>query len=169
MKAINRFLRPGLSPQPKHMRHRQLCAPLALALLSAVGCGEKWAEVFPASGVVKVDGQAPVGAKLVLHAVTPQGPDAAAPTASVKLDGSFAVTTYQAGDGAPAGDYIVTIQWYKIDKDGTVGPNVIPAQYGNPKTSPIKVTVNASGPTQLEPIAIAAAKTAGRPALAARR
>ncbi len=133
---------------------------LMLALAAAVGCGETWVEVFPASGAVKVDGQVPVGAKLVLHAVTPQGPEAVAPTASVKPDGSFVVTTYQAGDGAPPGDYVVTVQWYKIDKDGNVGPNVIPVEYGNPKTSPIKVTINAGGPTQLEPIAISSAKTA---------
>lgn len=146
-----------------------LGAALIPALLLTSGCGEKWAEVFPVAGSVKFDGQAPVGAQIVLHPVTPPGPDAVAPTGRVKSDGSFQITSYQSGDGAPPGDYVATIQWFQIDKDGNVGPNVIPKEYAAPTTSPIKVTVNAGGPTQLEPITITAGKQAARGGAAARR
>jgi hypothetical protein len=131
------------------------------------GCGEKWAECFPVSGVLKYNGHAPHGAQLVFHAVSPSGPNAVSPMASVEPDGSFVVTSYQSGDGAPPGDYAVTVQWFQIDKEGNVGPNVLPPEYANPKSSPVRVTVNAGGPTTLEPIAIPA-KTA-RPGAPARR
>jgi hypothetical protein len=137
---------------------------LLCTVLGFLGCSsDQWAEVFPVSGVVKYDGQIPVGAQIVLHPVAAAASDAVAPTGRVKADGSFVITSYQAGDGAPPGDYVVTIQWYKIEKDGVVGPNVIPDQYVSPKTSPIKVSVQSGGPTALEPIAISSAKTARKP------
>lgn len=126
--------------------------------LTTLGCGESWLEVVPASGTVKVDGKAPEGAHIVLHPKTPVGTDPIAPTATVKPDGSYVITTYQAGDGAPPGEYVATVQWYQIDKDGIVGPNVIPKEYSTPQTSPIKVTVKSDGPTTIEPIAISLAK-----------
>ena len=148
-------------------------ALLAIALLPAtvllVGCGEKWGQVYPVSGIVKFDNQTPVGANIVLHPVNPAGPDVVAPTAQVKSDGSFVVSTYQAGDGAPAGEYVVTVTWFKVDAEGMAGPNVIPKEYACRDSSPIKVTVNA-GPTPLEPIHIAGgAKTARGPARPAAR
>ena len=76
------------------------------------------------------------------------------PQGQVQPDGSFSITSYDVGDGAPQGDYVAVIHWYKFDKDrGGPGPNVIPATYTNPKTSPIKVSVN-SGPNNIPPITI---------------
>lgn len=138
-------------------------ALLMALLLITTGCGEKWATVFPASGSVKFNGKPPAGARLVLHAVNPPGEDSGlvvSPTARVKDDGTFEVTSYQMGDGAAPGEYVVTIEWYQIDKEGNVGPNVIPKQYANPQTSPLKVTINDGGPTTLDPIDIVATATA---------
>ena len=39
------------------------------------------------------------------------------PVGIVLDDGSFKVTAYDPGDGAPQGDYVATIQWFKITKD----------------------------------------------------
>jgi hypothetical protein len=131
-----------------------------LPALTLVGCSEKWVDVFPVSGTLKVDGQAPAGARLVLNSVNPLPAEAVVPTGSVKADGSFVISSYQAGDGAPPGEYVVTVQWFKYDKElGGAGPNVLPEIYSSAKTSPIKVTVNGGGPTTLEPINITA-KTA---------
>jgi hypothetical protein len=125
-----------------------------------MGCSETWVEVFPVSGSLKVDGQAPAGARLVLNSVNPLPEDAVVPTGSVKADGSFVISSYKSGDGAPPGEYVVTVQWFKYDTElGGSGPNVLPEIYSSPKTSPIKVTVNVGAPTTLEPIAITA-KTA---------
>lgn len=149
-------------------------ATLALAaVVFFTGCSEKWVEVFPVSGTLKFDNLAPAGARIVLHPVNPPKAEgeAVAPTGSVRSDGSFIITSYKAGDGAPPGDYVATVEWYKFDeKLGGPGPNVIPALYANPKTSPIKVTVKGGGPTTVDPITISAAKTAARrPGLATAR
>jgi hypothetical protein len=145
----------------------QGCAALALvsALTLLAGCAENWAEVFPVSGAVTFGSEIPAGARIVLHpinAFATEG-EAVVPTGSVKPDGSFVITSYQSGDGAPPGAYVATIEWYKFDeKLGGPGPNVIPAEYANPKTSPIRVTVKGGGPTMVDPIMIAAANTAAR-------
>lgn len=131
-------------------------------LVFFAGCGESQLDVNPVSGKVTYNGQAPVGAKIVLHALNPSEEGSVAPIGTVSSDGSFEISAYEKGDGAPPGDYVATIQWYKfVPEDGGPGPNVIPKEYSSPKTSPIKVTVSADGPTNLEPIAISD-KSAGR-------
>jgi hypothetical protein len=103
--------------------------------------------VVPVSGAVKVEQEAPVGAFLVLHRVG-TGPEVSAEVpqsrAVVKQDGSFTVSTYEEGDGAPPGEYVVTAVWNRIVTEGSdvkAGPNVISEEYGRPETSPWKVTV----------------------------
>jgi hypothetical protein len=149
------------APNPKSIcgmrwRWRSSMASLAM-LLAAVGCNsEVRVPVFPVTGKVTYQGQVPVGAQIILHPVNYTGPDSVTPVGTVLDDGSFKVTAYDPGDGAPQGDYVATIQWFKITKDaGGPGPNVIPAKYTNPKTSPIKVSVN-GGATEVPPIKIAA-------------
>jgi hypothetical protein len=130
---------------------------VAATVLSATGCGEseKRVPVFPVSGKVTYLGQVPVGAQVVLYPVNNPGASGVAPIGIVLDDGSFKVTAYDPEDGAPQGDYVATVQWFKITKEaGGPGPNVIPKKYTNPKTSPIKVTVGA-GPTEIQPITIA--------------
>ncbi len=121
------------------------------------------------TGSLKFDGKAPAGAKLVFHPLKIEGETlGAAPNARVKDDGSFSVSSYKPDDGAPAGEYAVTVEWFKVDDQGAPGPNVIPTLYSSPTTSPIKVTVSAGGPTTLDPIAISS-KTAARPGVAPAR
>ena len=77
------------------------------------------------------------------------------PTAfDVAPDGSFAVSTYDGGDGAPEGEYVLTVQWYKPVRQGNDlvgGPNVLPAKYASPRTSDVRITV-AAGENHLKPI-----------------
>jgi len=78
------------------------------------------------------------------------------PSAQINPDGSFLVTTFRGGDGAPAGDYRVTVQWHRsVLQDGVpvAGPNVLPPEYGDPKTTPLKVTVKPEANT-VEPWSI---------------
>jgi hypothetical protein len=112
--------------------------------------------VFPVSGRVEFENQAASGAFLVFHPVGKDGPEVVRPSALVKPDGTFTATTYEAGDGAPEGEYAVTVEWRKLivnGADAEAGPNVVPARYGRPETSPIKVTV-AGTPNALSPFQI---------------
>lgn len=137
------------------LANRRLTGALAaLAMLvSVAGCGgEKRVAVFPVSGKVSFQGSAPAGAQVVLHATSGGAADVA-PTGTVKDDGSFVITSYEPGDGAPAGEYAVTVEWFKIvggSEGGGRGPNVLPKNFAAPGTTPIKVGV--SGPTEIPPI-----------------
>jgi hypothetical protein len=149
------------APNPQSAYRTRLRGLLALISLAgffvSVGCNsEVRVPVFPVTGKVTYQGQTPVGAQVVLHPVIYTGPDSITPIGTVLDDGSFKVTAYDPGDGAPQGDYVATVQWFKITKEaGAPGPNVIPKKYADPKTSPIKVTVAGGGPTEIPPITIA--------------
>ena len=119
-----------------------------------VGCsgGEGRVPVYPVAGKVTVKGETPAGALVVFH---PAGgsADAVRPTGKVRDDGTFAVTTYDGEDGAPAGDYAVTVQWNKLVKKGNdyqAGPNAVPQPYSHPDATPWKVKI-AAARNDLEP------------------
>jgi len=129
-------------------RYHAVCLATWVSAVLVAGCsgGEPRAPVFPASGKVSFAGEAPRGAFVVLHP-SQKDDKTPLPSAEVKDDGSFTLTTYDGGDGAPAGDYAVTIQWYKLVGKGSevkAGPNVIPPQYSKPETSPWKVSISSA-------------------------
>jgi hypothetical protein len=97
--------------------------------------------VHPAAGIARTGKTPLVGAQIRLH---PRGmtlPEDAVPTATVQADGTFTLTTFTKGDGAPAGDYVATVQWFRVAKDGSVGGNSLPKRYASPTTSPLTVTI----------------------------
>jgi hypothetical protein len=130
---------------------------LLVAPLLTVGCSsEKKVPVFPVSGKISYEGQVPAGAQVVLH---PQGhtlpPDVVA-TGNVQPDGTFKIGVYDAADGAPAGDYVATVQWFKVveqEGGGARGPNVIPEKYSKPDQSPLRISVK-SGANEIPPVNI---------------
>jgi hypothetical protein len=128
-----------------------------VSLAGAAGCGSDGrVPVFPVAGTVSFNGEAPVGAQVVLHAVVHPSPHDVAPTGVVREDGSFKITSYELDDGAPLGEYVATIQWFKIIEEagaGARGPNVLPVEYASPETSPIRLTVTREGGT-IPPISI---------------
>lgn len=128
-------------------------APAAVLVLFAAGCGagDKPAAV-PAGGKVTFNRTAaPVGALVVFHPTDPAAEKriGGKPFAKVKEDGTFALTTYAEGDGAPEGEYAVTIDWRPPAKDakfslgdgGPAGPPKLNPKYGNPQQPVLKATV----------------------------
>jgi hypothetical protein len=104
-------------------------------------------------GAITFKGQPIPGAFLTFH---PENPidNIPAPRASVNAAGEFTLSTFDGGDGAPKGEYIVTVQWYKPIRNGgdvVAGPNVIPRKYAAVNTSNISVRI-ASGSNQLPTI-----------------
>jgi hypothetical protein len=134
-----------------------LASILLTAPLLAGGCGKAGQEripVVPVDGAVTFDGKPLPGAMIVLHPKNGGATTAPTPRAQVEKDGSFRFTTYDGGDGAPPGEYVATIAWYKLVKQGgdvKAGPNVLPPKYSNPKTSPWRVSV-AESATRLSPV-----------------
>src|SRR5437016_1941611 len=66
--------------------------------------------VFPVRGQVTVDGKPAAGATVFFYPVE-SDPDAIAPYGVTDANGSFTLTTYLTFDGAPAGEYVVTVRW----------------------------------------------------------
>lgn len=133
-------------------------AVACLCSASLVGCGasETRIPLHPVTGKVSFNGETPEGAQVVLH---PKGhtlpPDVVA-QGIVQKDGTFKVGVYEKDDGAPPGEYVATVQWFKIvasEGGGGRGPNVIPKKYSDPETSPVQVSVKA-GANDLPPIEI---------------
>jgi hypothetical protein len=130
------------------------------AFAALAGCSDEGPKlpVFPVKGAVQFEGEPAAGAFVAFHPKSPAKPgqEPLRSAAQVQPDGAFEVTTYTQGDGAPAGEYAVTVQWTKLikqGKDAVAGPNVIPPIYGSPDSTPLKVTIK-EGPNQLEPFAI---------------
>jgi hypothetical protein len=110
----------------------------------ACGAREGRGPVYPVEGKVTIAGEVPEGALVVLYPVSAADGDVVRPSGKVRKDGSFRLTTFEADDGAPKGNYTATIQWNKLINRGAdfvAGPNIAPAEYARQESSPWKVTV----------------------------
>lgn len=123
---------------------------LVVTLLFA-GCGgssDPSVKVHPVSGKITFEGQPTPNAIVVLHPQSP--PQTTKPIvsmATVQSDGTFKIGTMDEADGAPVGEYVVTVTWRKE----ATGGNVLPPKYADPATSDTKVTVK-EGQNELPPI-----------------
>ncbi len=134
---------------------------LVLAAISIVGCGgdEPFRkETSPVKGKITIDGKAP-GSEVQMECHAVAGMDAEHPTFSqtaTDVDGNFSIATYAAGDGVPAGDYILTFSWrvFNIMSRDYTGPDQLNDRYSDPKSSAIKLTVKGGEPLDLGVIAL---------------
>ncbi len=127
----------------------------ACASVSLAGCGgAKGPELHPVSGKVLLKGKAAEHATVVFHPVNSGPADLPKPHGTVGPDGTFTLTTYTTGDGAPPGEYKVTVeQWLAGPKSDEPATNRLPAKFGKPTTSGLVATVGA-GKTELPAIEI---------------
>ena len=135
---------------------------LAGGLLGAVGCAgppDDRVPTQPATGRVTVAGKAAPGALVTLH---PAG-GGLHPRGTAGADGTFTLSTYEQGDGAPAGDYRVTVVWPDPDfkprtpgeveelRAGGQAPDKLRGRYAGPESSGLTATVG-PGPNELGPL-----------------
>jgi hypothetical protein len=126
------------------------------------GCGDGRLAAQPVRGRV-VCGETPARYALVIF--HPQdGPEELQklrPHGVVEADGSFTLTTYRPGDGAPAGQYRVTIEWPsplpgETEDDpehGPSGPDILQGRYADPAATPLSAEV-VKGVNNLEPFQV---------------
>jgi hypothetical protein len=80
-------------------------------LLTSCGKSDRVA-VSPVRGQVFSSRQEPAaGALVVFHPVAPEDEATLRPLAYVDDQGNFELTTYDQGDGAPLGEYVITVEW----------------------------------------------------------
>ncbi len=141
-----RNLRSAALPDP--CRQRSPAVAVALILLAPLvsGCGSSEPPrppVFPVSGQVIVNGRPAAGAYVVFH---PKAAESGTPSPQAYADkqGNFAVSTFSQQDGAPAGEYAVTVvlePMVKVGDEFERGKNVLPPKYSNPTTTTVVARV----------------------------
>ena len=136
-------------------------AAVWLALGSAVlvcGCGDRGNEkpVFKVHGTLTFEGQPMPGAEIAFIPADPTQ-RGLQPHATADANGTYTLYTYRQNDGAPAGDYVVTIYWpgplskkaaEKLEKsetpeekDSIVAPDKLKGAYRDPQKTKLKATV----------------------------
>lgn len=96
----------------------------------------------PVQGQVLVDGNPVKDIWVTLHPVGKTG-ESLLPKAQTDDEGNFKITSYINGDGAPPGEYKITVEWLTFRQFGSqwVGPNKLDGPNGNEKTTEYSVTV----------------------------
>ncbi len=104
--------------------------------------------VFPVQGRVLVDGQPPVRAEIRMRPKTPLKDPlkrSVEPHAFVQEDGSFRVSTYADKDGAPVGEYALTIVWPEITEEGgedVIGEDRLRGRFSDPQSPIAQIEVD---------------------------
>lgn len=145
-----------------HLHAKLLLLLAACTLTMSLGCGSEVSDDRPArskvTGKVTLDGAPVENARIQFHAANNKQGAIGKTTA----DGSYTLTTFEAGDGALPGDYVVTItktevadglseeEKLKMQEMGRPIPSPkttehMPRQYTKSSSSPLKVTVTADG------------------------
>lgn len=135
------------------MRLPHILLLLAACLVTSACSKQEYGEVpvYPVSGTVTVKGQPAAGATVVFH---PRGDVGMTkgnkPFARVGEDGSFHATTYVSNDGAPAGEYTVTVVWPQNPNARGPSPDRLQNRYSSPTDSKLTATVT-EGENKLPP------------------
>jgi hypothetical protein len=127
-----------------NIRSFRLYTLAAVTLLA--GCGGPSGPVCaPVTGRVSFQGKPLAEAMVVLHRIGGDVQGNQKPMAYTDTDGAFALTTFSHNDGAPPGDYAITIELRtpKLVGEETVrdGPNLLPPRFAKPESTDLKFTV----------------------------
>lgn len=118
---------------------------LACLLSLGTGCGESDAKKPP---TIKVRGTITLKGKPITGGVVTFAPvgggNRRAGTGPIQTDGSFVISSFQAGDGVEAGEYKVFINPPPAppDSKNAAAKSDIPAKYTSLKTSPLTEKIN---------------------------
>jgi hypothetical protein len=138
------------------------------------GCGQptrETATVFPVEGRFTVNGK-PAGGALVSFiplAAPAEGRRAIPSQARADDSGAFKLTTFHTADGAPEGDYKVTIYWSAPgpaaatsanDDDAVLGPDQLRGRFASADKSNLRAHV-AAKPTSFAVVDLASPSVSG--------
>ncbi|MFG0262117.1 MAG: hypothetical protein ACF788_06990 [Novipirellula sp. JB048] len=128
---------------PTHSHYASLLT-LALLALTSSGCSgatDQREEMVEIRGRVHVDGEP---APELIVKLYPQGSEASISTGITSEDGSFVISTYRQGDGAPPGEYRVGCEWGTYDRGKRMYTgDQLGGRYASPENSGIVWNVTA--------------------------
>jgi hypothetical protein len=131
---------------------RQAAGVCFIAITSLWGCGDGRIATYPVVGSVLVDGRPAEGALVILVPTTTAeaGGDRERPFGMTDAEGKFSLTTFDPGDGAPAGEYKVLVQWPAPNNSpeaargggrAALGPDRLKGKYFKLDTTTLAATV----------------------------
>lgn len=143
-----------------------LIVALGLSPLCLAGCGgssEERPELQPASGKLLINGEAAEGASLIFAPASGADFDARGtrPKGTVGSDGTFRLTTYQANDGIPVGEYQVGVIWLG-EPESDLAWDKLGGRLADPMQTGLTVTV-VEGENQFEPFTLDRIRLMPRP------
>jgi 5-hydroxyisourate hydrolase-like protein (transthyretin family) len=139
-----------------------LLAAAAVVAANLVGCGSGSSRLptYPVHGEISCGGKPAVGVGVYLlradGKTVPEMP--MNPRAVTGPDGRFAFTTYDKDDGAPEGEYVVTLHWAAPKRESTED-----RLRGMFEKNKITASVKPSNDNVLPPIKLPTVDAAGKP------
>ncbi|MBM3980085.1 MAG: hypothetical protein FJ304_07335 [Planctomycetes bacterium] len=135
-------------------RRALVASAVVLSLVALAGCGQKGPALVPVTGkVTTADGKPLERATVVFHPVGAADANGVKPRGTVGADGTFTLTSHTTGDGAPAGEYRVTVELWTAGKGDDPPTSRLPAKFANPEKSGLTATVG-TAPTELKPFVL---------------
>lgn len=125
------------------------CVILGVAAVLVAGCsgnsGPARKTTFKVTGTLEVNGQPPMS-PMQIECHNAAGMDTKMPSVSQAIsepEGTFEISTYEKGDGIPAGEYTLTVTWRVFNTMSMMysGEDRLGGKYADPKTSTIKFTI----------------------------
>ena len=144
------------------LKDKRLSLLGALAIGIICGCSDDGRlETYPVQGQVLINGEPADGCTVRFVPVDPNLQGEILPGGKTDEDGRFQLTTYESDDGAPAGEYDVTLLWAATKWPGRkaqmgadpvppTGPDLLMGQFGSPQKSTLTATVSEE-PNELAP------------------
>lgn len=137
------------------------CILCCAILLVISGCGRGRIPTYPVSGTVNVDARPADGAIIIFCPATAGTElDSVRPAGKTDAAGKFQLTTFEPGDGAPAGEFKVLVKWPASTLAGddrerrpgsaNKGPDRLKGKYYNQESTPITATIQ-KGANDLPP------------------
>ena len=114
-------------------------------IATTIGCSESETRLttHKVTGRIEKKGVGVPNATIIFH---PKNPPAGfiKPRAISNAQGEFTLTTYESGDGAPVGEYEVTLEQWLNDNPQVGATNRLPKKFGTPNASGLKASVAAA-------------------------
>lgn len=136
---------------------RYLIVAICLGLI-VCGCSKdsrRFQPVVPVAMKVICQGKPVAHGQVVLHPlVEKEGAVIARPNGYADLDGVVKLTTYRTHDGAPAGEYVVTVIWSPVIGESGGDDEIresdrLRGRYADPALSKLRVTIEKGLPQPL--------------------
>ena len=125
---------------------------IVAVILSIAACGKSdgRVKVYPVHGKVLVKGTPAEGARVVFYPVAEELKKRGMPVpdATTNSEGVFKVTSFQPNDGAPEGEYTVSITWLEPatqDAHESAAKDRLAGRYSDPQKSQLTAKVEKGG------------------------